>query len=47
MNIRRSADPVDVGVVTDDPAVAAPIVAQLRARPELGVPAGCLRSGPT
>ena len=37
MNIRRAADPVGMGVVTDDPAVAAPIVAQLRARPELGV----------
>jgi DNA-binding NarL/FixJ family response regulator len=37
VNIRRAADPVGMGVVTDDPAVAAPIVAQLRARPELGV----------
>ena len=37
MNIRRIADPVGVGVVTDDPAAAAPIITQLRARPELGV----------
>jgi DNA-binding NarL/FixJ family response regulator len=37
VNIRRIADPVGVGVVTDDPAAAAPIITQLRARPELGV----------
>ena len=37
MNIRRMADPVRMGVVTDDPAAAAPIITQLRARPELGV----------
>ena len=37
VNIRRAADPVGVGVVTDDPAAAAPIIAQLRVRPELGV----------
>jgi DNA-binding NarL/FixJ family response regulator len=37
VNFRRVADPVGVGVVTDDPAAAAPIIAQLRARPELGV----------
>lgn len=37
MNLRRIADPVGVGVVTDDPAAAAPIIAQLKARPELGV----------
>jgi hypothetical protein len=37
VNIRRAADPVGMGVVTDDPAAAAPIIAQLRARPELGV----------
>ena len=37
VNIRRAADPVGVGVVTDDPAAAAPIVGQLRVRPELGV----------
>jgi DNA-binding NarL/FixJ family response regulator len=37
VNVRRVADPVGVGVVTDDPAAAAPIIAQLRARPELGV----------
>lgn len=37
VNLRRGADPVGVGVVTDDPAAAAPVLAQLRARPELGV----------
>jgi DNA-binding NarL/FixJ family response regulator len=37
VSIRRAADPVGMGVVTDDPAAATPIVAQLRARPELGV----------
>jgi DNA-binding NarL/FixJ family response regulator len=37
VNIRRAADPVGMGVVTDDPAAAAPIIARLRARPELGV----------
>lgn len=37
VRIRRAADPVGVGVVTDDPAAATPIIAQLRARPELGV----------
>ena len=37
VSIRRAADPVGMGVVTDDPAAATPIIAQLRARPELGV----------
>src|SRR5262249_43552311 len=37
VSIRRAADPVGMGVVTDDPAAAAPIIMQLRARPQLGV----------
>jgi DNA-binding NarL/FixJ family response regulator len=37
VNPRRGAEPVGVGVVTDDPAAAAPVLAQLRTRPELGV----------
>ena len=37
VSIRNGADPVDVGIVTDDQAVAAPVIAQLRARPQLRV----------